>query len=199
MPIGLGWVDWTKEERRKVRINNRQFAVVSHRLLRRGAYGILRRCVSELEVPTILEICHDSACGEQFLANLLAKKIRRARYFWPTLFKDLHNYVKNCDPCQRYAKNDLRMEMSLHVYVPLVPFEKWDISYVGEVHSHSSRGMAYIVVVTEYLTKWAEAEAVKTDTVAHAATFMYENIISRLGCPKIIVSDRGIYFLNSLI
>ena len=39
----------------------------------------------------------------------------------------------------------------------------------------------------------------KTDTAAHVATLMYENIISRFGCPKILVSDRGTHFLNSLI
>jgi hypothetical protein len=40
---------------------------------------------------------------------------------------------------------------------------------------------------------------VKIDTVEHAATFMYENIILRFGVPKIIVSDRGKHFLNDLI
>ena len=58
--------------------------------------------------------------------------------------------------------------------------------------------MVYIVVATEYLTKWAEAKAVKTDTAVHAATFMYENIISRFHCLKIMVSDRGSHFLNEL-
>lgn len=48
---------------------------------------------------------------------------------------------------------------------------------MGEVHPHSSEGMAYIVVATEYLTKWAEAKAVKTNPSANAATFMYKNII----------------------
>ena len=47
------------------------------------------------------------------------------------------------------------MEMPLHISLPLVSFEKWRIDYVGEVHPHSSRGMAYIIVATEYLTKWA--------------------------------------------
>ena len=41
-----------------------------------------------------------------------------------------------------------------------------------------------------YLKKW---------TIIHATTFMYENIISRFGCLKILVSDRGTHFLNSLI
>ena len=80
--------------------------------------------------------------------------------------------MKRCDAYQRYARNNLRMEISLHVSLPLVSFEKWRIDYVGEVHPHSSKEMAYIVVATEYLTKWAEAKAVKTDTAAHSATFI---------------------------
>jgi hypothetical protein len=59
--------------------------------------------------------------------------------------------------------------------------------------------MAYIVVATEYLTNWAEANAKKTNTMAHAATFMYENIISMFGCRKILVNDRRTYFLNFLL
>jgi len=191
--------EWTKEERRKVRVNSRQFVVVGHRLFRRGSDGILRRCVSKTEVEAILIACHDSACGGHFSGQLTGQKILRAGYFWPTLFKDAHDYVRKCDACQRYARNDLRMEMPLHVSLPLIPFEKWGIDYVGEVHPQSSKGMKYIVVATEYLTKWAEAKAVKTDTAEHAATFMYENIISRFGVPKILVSDRGTHFLNDLI
>ena len=55
------------------------------------------------------------------------------------------------------------------------------------------------MVAIEYLTKWAEAKAVKTNTAEYAATFMYENIISRFEVPKILVSDKRTYFLNSLI
>ena len=88
--------------------------------------------------------------------------------------------------------------MPLHISLPLVSFEKWGIDYVGLVRPNSSRRMIYIVVATEYLTKWAEAKAVKMDTTVHAATFMYENIILRFGCPKIMVSDKGSYFLNEL-
>ena len=165
--------------------------MVGNRLFIRGIDGIPRRCVSEAEVPDILTSCHNSACGGHFLGQLTGQKILRAGYFWPTMSKDSHAYVKNCDACQRFAQNDLRMEMLLHISLPLVPFEKWWIDYVGEVYPHSPRRMAYIVVATEYLTKWAEAKAVKIDTASHAATFMYENIISRFGCPKIMVSDRG--------
>ena len=86
------------------------------------------------------------------------------------------------------------MEMPLHVFLPLIHFVKWGIDYVREVHPNSSRGMAYIVVATEYLTKWAEAEAVKTNTTTYTVAFMYEDITYRVGCLKILVSDRGRHF-----
>ena len=91
--------EWTKDERRKVRINNRHFAVIDNKLFRRGANGILRRCVSEAEVPDILTSCHDSACEGHFSGQLTGQKIMRAGYFWPTMFKDSLAYVRKCDAC----------------------------------------------------------------------------------------------------
>lgn len=111
--------------------------------------------MSKAEVFSILEAYHDSPCRGYFSGQFTDQKI--LRYFWPTLFKDSHEYLKLCDACQRYVRNDLRMEMHFHVSFSLVIFKKWGIDYVGKIHSHSSKRMAYIVVATEYLIKWAEA------------------------------------------
>ena len=109
--------------------------------------------MSKIEMPSILAACHDSACGGYFSGLFICQKVLRAGYFWPDLFKDAKEYVKKCDAYQRYARNDLRIEMPLHVSLSLIPFEKCGIDYVGEVHPHFSKGMAYIVVAMEYLTK----------------------------------------------
>ncbi len=58
-------VEWTKEARKKVRVNSGHFAVVGNRLFRIGADGILRRRVSESEVLDILTSCHDSSLSAQ--------------------------------------------------------------------------------------------------------------------------------------
>ena len=92
--------DWTKEERRKVRVNDRQFVVIGHKLFRRGADGVLRRWVSETEVEDILIACHGSACGGHFSGQLTGQKILKVGYFWPILFRDAHDYVRKCDSCQ---------------------------------------------------------------------------------------------------
>jgi transposase InsO family protein len=46
---------------------------------------------------------------------------------------------------------------------------------------------------------WAEALATKIDGVKTVAKFLYENIITRFGCPKELVSDRGTHFINKII
>ena len=101
----------TRGKKRKVRVNSRHYTVIGHRLFMRRMDGILRRCVSEIEAPFILAACHDSACGGYFLGLFTDQKVLRACYFWPDLFKDAKEYVRKCDACQRYARNDLRMEM----------------------------------------------------------------------------------------
>lgn len=52
---------------------------------------------------------------------------------------------------------------------------------------------------TDYLTKWVEAKHTKKNDAATAAAFLFENIITRFGCPLELVSDRGLHFLNDTI
>ena len=55
------------------------------------------------------------------------------------------------------------------------------------------------MVATEYLTKWAEARAIKNATGEEIARFIYERIITQFGCPKEIVSDQGTNFLGDVV
>lgn len=57
----------------------------------------------------------------------------------------------------------------------------------------------YIVVATNYLTKWPEARAIPKDDAKKVAKFIYEEIICWHGCPQSILSDRGSHFRNRLI
>ena len=51
----------------------------------------------------------------------------------------------------------------------------------------------------EYVTKWAKAEPVDTCSSEVAAMFIYENIITRFGCPLTLISDQGSHFINKTI
>ncbi|MCO5609650.1 hypothetical protein L7F22_063880 [Adiantum nelumboides] len=57
----------------------------------------------------------------------------------------------------------------------------------------------YIIVATDYVTKWAEAKASRKADAITTAKFLFENIIARFGCPFEIVSDNGTHFINEVI
>ncbi|XP_024521221.1 uncharacterized protein LOC112342879 [Selaginella moellendorffii] len=89
--------------------------------------------------------------------------------------------------------------MPLNPLLLVLPFEKWGIDFVGPIKPASHPSCCrYILVCMDYVTKWAEAEALTEDT-AKVATFLYKNIIMRFGCPLELVSDRDTHFINQVI
>jgi transposase InsO family protein len=53
--------------------------------------------------------------------------------------------------------------------------------------------------VTEYLTRWAEVALVEDCSVETTTHFLFEQVITRFGCPGIMMSDQGTHFINNTI
>nr|GFB77535.1 reverse transcriptase domain-containing protein [Tanacetum cinerariifolium] len=56
---------------------------------------IVKRCVHRKEALDILVAFHNGPTGRHHGANLTAKKIFDSGFFWPTIYKDAHEFVKN--------------------------------------------------------------------------------------------------------
>nr|GEV84786.1 reverse transcriptase domain-containing protein [Tanacetum cinerariifolium] len=72
---------------------------------------IIRRCVYGQEAFEILKACHEGPSGGHHRANLTAKKVFDAGFFWPSIYRDVHEMIKTCDICQRQGKTSQRDEM----------------------------------------------------------------------------------------
>lgn len=76
----------------------------------------------------------------------------------------------------------------------------WAIDFVEPFLILARRtGTHYIITAVEYVTKWVEAEVVETCSSEIAARFIYENIITRFGCPMMIINDQGSHFIHKTI
>nr|GEV01600.1 reverse transcriptase domain-containing protein [Tanacetum cinerariifolium] len=74
-------------------------------------HGIIRCCVHGKEAFDILKACHEGPSGGHHGANLTAKKVFDAGFFWPSIYRDAHEMIKTCDICQRQGKISQRDEM----------------------------------------------------------------------------------------
>ena len=123
-----------------------------------------------------------------------------AGLWWPTLFSDAAESVKRCDECQRVKVPVRRDNMPLHPMMGARAFAKWGIDFVGPINPPAYRTKAqYIIVATDYLTKWVEAKATQKNDARTTACFLYEYVFTRYGLPIEIVSDRGTHFINEVI
>ena len=80
--------------------------------------------------------------------------------------------------------------MSLAPQITLQAFDKWVVDFVGLISPLEKRtGMGYIITTTYYLTRWEESMLIKDCTAATAMKFLFENVVTRFGCPKILLID----------
>ncbi|KAH9781478.1 Endonuclease [Citrus sinensis] len=101
---------------------------------------VIRRCISEFEIPSILQFCHSYACGGHFGPKRTASKVLECGLFWPTLFHDSYMFCKSCENCQKTG--------------------------------------------VDYVSKWVEAKATRTDNAKVVVDFFKSNIFARFGVPR---------------
>ncbi|MCO5615055.1 hypothetical protein L7F22_069343 [Adiantum nelumboides] len=90
--------------------------------------------------------------------------------------------------------------MPLQPLLPLEPFQKWGLDFVGPIKPPARFTQnRYILVATDYCTKWVEAVALRDNAARSVAKFLYKNIMTKFGCPIELVSDQGGHFINKVI
>uniref|UniRef100_A0A2N9EHJ1 Integrase catalytic domain-containing protein n=1 Tax=Fagus sylvatica TaxID=28930 RepID=A0A2N9EHJ1_FAGSY len=164
-------------------------------LFRKGFHGDPLRCLSLAESQTVMKETHSGECGEHQGKKRLYQLLLTLGYYWPTMKKDTADFVKSCHTCQLQANLIHTHPTSLQNMATPWPFHTWGLDLIGPINP-SSGGYIWILVATEYFSKWVEAIPLRKATGAAVANFIREHIITRFGIPHKIISDNGTPFVN---
>ena len=73
------------------------------KLYRRSFYGPYLLCVHSNQTELLLEEMHEGICGSHTGGRSLAHRAITQGYWWPNMQREVLEYVKKCDQCQRYS------------------------------------------------------------------------------------------------
>ncbi|CAN6579294.1 unnamed protein product [Malus baccata var. baccata] len=158
---------------------------------------VIRRCVHDSEFNAILTFCHTYACGGHFGTQRTALKVLECGFYWPTIFRDARTFCMSCDRCQRTGNIGPKQQMPQTPIFSVEIFDVWGIDFMGPFPP--SFGFTYILLAVDYVSKWVEAKATRTNDSKVVADFVKTNIFARFGMPRVLISDGGSHFCNRTI
>nr|XP_016489349.1 PREDICTED: uncharacterized protein LOC107809261 [Nicotiana tabacum] len=155
---------------------------------------MIRRCTPEIDESSILQACHASPYEGHFGGVRTMIKVLESGFYWPTLFKDAHFWVKSFYECQWTGNVSPRHKIPMNPIQEVEVFDVWGIDFMGSfVSSYNNK---YIRVAVDYVSKWVESMALPTNDAEAVIGFLRKNIFTRFGTLKTMISDGGTDFCN---
>ena len=98
-------------------------------------------------------------------------------YFWPTMLEDCFTYYKGYQGCQKFGNVQRAPASAMNPIIKPWPFSGWGIDLIGQIYPPSSKNHKFILVATDYFTKWVEAVPLKTVTSKEMTEFVKKHIV----------------------
>lgn len=107
----------------------------------------------------------------------------RARqiFYWPSLNKDIENFIAKCEPCQLNQRMNQKESLVCHD----LPERPWQYIF-ADFFEHNSKN--YLLLIDSY-SNWIEVTETKTKSAEDVVKFC-KQVFSRLGIPDTFYSDN---------
>ena len=70
------------------------------------------------------------------------------------------------------------------------------MDFIGKINPPSTKGHCFVLVATDYFTKWTEAVPLKNMTHREVIEFITEHIVHRFGISQTLTTDQGSSFIS---
>ena len=95
-----------KSEADKVQRKAPQFWLFKdQKLYKRSFFGPYLLCIQLEAVKLLLEGLHKGICGSHTGGKSLSHRVLTQGYWWPNMQREVQEYVKKCDQCQKFSPN----------------------------------------------------------------------------------------------
>ncbi|XP_057803551.1 uncharacterized protein LOC131018872 [Salvia miltiorrhiza] len=179
-----------RNEARRLKAQAARFCIIRGKLYKRSFTGPHLKCINPAEARYVLSELHEGECGNHSGGRSLAHRALTNGYYWPTMKADATDYAKKCDKCQRFAQISHLPPEPLTAITSPWPFMKWGMDIVGKLPIAPGQKV-YMLAVTDYFSKWIEAESFHQVRDKEVKGFIWKNVICRYGVPKEIATDNG--------
>ena len=155
-------------------------------------FMVLLRCLSFPDSMEVMKQVREGVCGAHQARIKMRWLIRRHDYFWPTFLSDYINYLKGFQQCQKYGSIQKTHTMELHSIVKSWPFRGLAMDLIKKIYPTLSKEHNFILVATNYFTKWVEEVPLKKEKRKDVIQFIKKHIIH--GIPQSITTNQGTMF-----
>ena len=143
-----------------------------------------------------IRLVHSGMTGGHLGRQKTEEQVQR-RAYWPRWRSDVTWELRKCSECAQYHWGKPPKQTYLHPFNAGEPFEVVAVDITGR-HPKSARGNEYIVTASCLFSRWAEAFPVRNHTASTVARVLVEQLFTRFGVPKRILTDLGAEFQGQL-
>ena len=95
--------------------------------------------------------------------------------------KDVAEYVRKCEQCQKHAPLIHQPASCLNLVSNPWPFAQWGLDIL-DPFPRAMGNRRFVLVAVDYFTKWVEAEALANIWDIDVKKFVWRNKVMRFGC-----------------
>ena len=148
-------------------------------------------------VLEVLQLTHNSMIhGAHSGVHRTMSKLR-PRFWWPGMYTDVCKHVAACEACQRHRASRIKKALIGGHPMGASPFDlvACDLMTMPE----STVGNKYLLVVTDYYTRFSVAVPIPNKTADTVASAILTKVILVYGPPRRLLTDNGGEFKNELL
>jgi transposase InsO family protein len=179
-------------------LTNGRFFIMDSLLYRRHGLSSVLVIADRPTRTLILSSCHDDLISGHMTPEKTLEHVRQVAW-WPDLATDVEDYVRSCPTCQRAKRaTGKRLGLMVKIETPSRPWEIINMDFVtGLPPAGPSNYNAVLVIVDRFSRMALFLPTFDTADAKDTADLFWHRCWSRVGLPRVIISDRDPKFTSA--